>query len=108
MVTFQCFRAFPHIEFRDLSRLVESINTLRRLKFLFSTSKFLFSEFRAVSGVLFLKPQARSLIFQLRKKVRQITIFFGVNSRNLSLFKARFFIDKARTLYSMVWQVDYP
>jgi hypothetical protein len=78
------------------------------LKFFFSTPKFLFSEFRVVSSVLILKAQARSIIFQLREKVRQVNIFFGVNSRNLSLFKARFFIGKARTPYSMVWQVDYP
>lgn len=108
MVTFQCFRAFPYVEFRDLSRLVESINTLKRLKFLFSPPKFLFSEFGAVSGVLLLKTQARLIISQLRKKVRQILLFFGVNSRYLSLFKARYFIDKVRTPYSLVWQVDYP
>lgn len=102
MVTFQGFRAFPDVENRDLSRLVESINTLRRLKFLFSTSYFLFSEFRAVSGVLCFKTQVRSIILQLRKKVRQITIFFGVYTRFLSLFKARLFIDKVRTPYSLV------
>ena len=38
MVTFQGFRAFPHIELRDLSRLGKPINTLKNLKFLFSVS----------------------------------------------------------------------